>query len=128
MTVLDRMHKRQTEVIRKELTAGESEAGLSSIPEVKSAVVIRLQAVLKTLNQFVQTNGDAQTARFSFIMEAITEEVVEELEEKDDETIGFFMAQMGEVIAWVGHGDNSRLPANLREFAESINPSEKVLT
>jgi hypothetical protein len=108
--------------------ATSAEDGQLSIPEGKSPVVLRLQAVLSTLNKFVQTNGDAQTARFAFIMEAITEEVVEELEEKDDATIGVFMAQMGEVIAWVGHGDNSRLPENLREFAETINPSEKVLT
>jgi hypothetical protein len=57
-------------------------------------------------------------ARFSFITRAMIEEIGEELAERDEETLQMFMAQIGEVIAWIGHGDPALLPANLRGFVE----------
>lgn len=54
----------------------------------------------------------------SFITRAMIEEISAELEERDEETLQGFMAQIGEVIAWIGHGDSSKLPENLRGFAE----------
>lgn len=56
-------------------------------------------------------------------MQSLTDEVIEELGDKDEATIKVFMEQMGEVIAWVGHGDNERLPEQLRIFAETFNPA-----
>lgn len=44
------------------------------------------------------------------------EEIGEELADRDEETLQAFMAQIGEVIAWIGHGDADRLPANLQGF------------
>jgi predicted house-cleaning noncanonical NTP pyrophosphatase (MazG superfamily) len=79
--------------------------------------------VLGTLSNFIASNGDAGFAYFSTIIESLTEEVIEELNEKDDETLASFMDSMGEVIAWIGHGDNSRLPEQLRMFAEEVQPS-----
>lgn len=116
MTVLDRVHKRQTE--RKALTAGGSEeTGLSSIPAVKPGVILRLEYVVNTLHNFIADNDDSGTmARFSFITRAMIEEIGEELAERDEATLEGFMAQIGEVIAWVGHGDQTKLPENLREF------------
>ena len=104
------------------LTAGTSDQGsLSSIQAGKSPVVLRLQAVLGTLNSFVIQNGqETGFANFGFIMQSLTEELIEELDEKDEATVGAFMARMGEVIAWIGHGDDSRLPEELRPFAEAI--------
>lgn len=103
---------------------GES---LSSTPAAsRSPVVIRLHAVMSTLNNFVIANDETGLARFAFLMQALTDEVIEELDEKDEETIGGFMAQMGEVIAWIGHGDNSRLPDNLLTFVETIQPPVPV--
>jgi hypothetical protein len=85
--------------------------------------VIRLQAVMSMLNGFVINNGEAQLSRYAFLMQALTDEVIEELTEKDEATIGTFMEGMGEVIAWIGHGDNDRLPDPLRSFAEEVqNP------
>jgi hypothetical protein len=61
-------------------------------------------------------------ARFSFITRAMIEEIGEELVERDEETLQAFMAQIGEVIAWIGHGDQSKLPDNLRGFIEEPRP------
>lgn len=122
MTVLDRIN-RQRRGDSRELTAGEfRENGQLSIPEVKSPVVIRLQAVMSMLNGFVINGGEAQLSRYAFLMQALTDEVVEELTDKDEATIGTFMEGMGEVIAWIGHGDNDRLPDPIRSFAEEIQP------
>ena len=94
----------------------------SSTP-VASPVLVRLQAVMTTLNNFVISNDEAGFAKFAFLMQALTDEVIEELTEKDDDTIGYFMGGMGEVIAWIGHGDNERLPEPWKAFAEQIQPS-----
>lgn len=122
MSVLDRVHKRQTE--QRALTAGESgELGQSSIQAVKPGVIRRLEYVVGTLHNFIEANDDSGTmARFSFITRAMIEEVGEELAERDEATLEAFMAQIGEVIAWVGHGDPSKLPPNLREFTEEPRP------
>jgi hypothetical protein len=55
-------------------------------------------------------------------MQALTDEVIEELTDKDEEAVGIFMEQMGQVIAWIGHGDNDQLPEPIRQFAEDIQP------
>jgi hypothetical protein len=114
---------------RRELTAGASDPNgeLSTPEDERSPVVERLRAVLTVLNRFVAENGkDSGFQNFAVIMEALTDEVIEELNEKDEQTIGFFMSQMGEVIAWIGHGDNSRLPDQLRPFVDEIQPPIQV--
>jgi hypothetical protein len=78
---------------------------------------------MTSLNSFVINNGESDLSRFAFLMQALTEEVIEELTEKDDEAIGIFMAQMGQVIAWIGHGDNEQLSDPVRQFAEELQPS-----
>jgi hypothetical protein len=77
---------------------------------------------MSMLNGFVVENGDGQLSRYAFLMQALTDEVIEELTVKDEATIGTFMEGMGEVIAWIGHGDNERLPDPMRSFAEEIQP------
>jgi hypothetical protein len=119
MTVLDRVHRRQQTAQRALTAEGSAEVGQSSTQVVKPAVIQRLEFVVNTLHNFISENDDSGTmARMSFITRAMIEEISEELVERDEETLQAFMAQIGEVIAWVGHGDPSKLPANLREFAE----------
>lgn len=96
----------------------------SSIQAVKSPVAVRLRAVLSTLNGFVMANDDAGLAKFAFIMQAVTDEVIEELEDKDEDAIKAFMMSMGEVIAWIGHGDNKKLPETMQAFARNLEPVE----
>lgn len=54
------------------------------------------------------------------------DEVSEELADRDEETLQSFMYQIGEVIAWVGHGDMTRLPDNLRQFVEPRREIEQA--
>jgi hypothetical protein len=115
MSVLDRVHKRQ---MQQGLTADESgKDGQSLIPIAKPAVIVRLEYVVNTLHEYIAENDDSgQMARFSYVTRAMIEEVGEELADRDEETLQAFMAQIGEVIAWIGHGDHTRLPANLQGF------------
>lgn len=123
MSVADRVRRHRMEAGTRELTAAESTTeSQSSILAARSPVVARLNAVMKMLNGFVISNDDGQLARYAFLMQALTDEVIEELSEKDEATIGAFMEGMGEVIAWIGHGDNERLPDPIRSFAEEIQP------
>jgi hypothetical protein len=123
MSVLDRVNRQRHREDSRALTAGESpETGQWSTPEVRSPVVIRLQAVMSMLQGVVINGGEAQLSRYAFLMQALTDEVIEELTDKDEATIGTFMEGMGEVIAWIGHGDNDRLPDPLKSFAEEIQP------
>ena len=123
MSVLDRVNRQRRGQGTKELTAGESlMESPSSTQEVKSPVVLRLQGVMTSLNSFVISNGTSDLSRFAFLMQALTDEVIEELTDKDDEAVGVFMEQMGQVIAWIGHGNNDQLPDPIRQFAEDIQP------
>jgi len=71
------------------------------------------------MHEFIAKNDDTgMMSRFSFVTKAMMEEVTAELEDRDEEALQGFMSQIGEVIAWIGHGDTNRLPENLREFVE----------
>jgi len=80
---------------------------------------------MTTLNGYVIANDDTGLSKFAFLMQALTDEVIEELSGKEDEIIGAYMEQMGQVIAWIGHGDDSRLPDSMRPFAATLE-SEAV--
>lgn len=123
MSVLDRVNRQRHQEDTRELTAGESSMeSQSSTLAARSPVVLRLQAVMSMLNGHVIAGDDVGLAKYAFLMQALTDEVIEELTDKDDALIGTFMEGMGEVIAWIGHGDNERLPDPLRSFAEEIQP------
>lgn len=61
--------------------------------------------------------------KLGFVMEIVTNELAEEMKDLDEVRSRVFMFQIGEVISWIGHGDNSRLPEAVREFAEMVQPS-----
>ena len=89
----------------------------------ESPVVRRLKAVLHVFQQFIETNDDGQgIARFSWLINSITEELAEELSDKDEASMAIYMAQIGQVISWIGHGDNEALPEQLQIFAETVQP------
>jgi hypothetical protein len=100
------------------------ENGQSSTLAVKPAVIERLEYVVGALHNYIEANDDSGTmARFSFVVRAMIEEIGDELAERDEETLQLFMAQIGEVIAWIGHGDPSKLPENLRTFVDQSGPA-----
>lgn len=102
------------------MAAALMEDGRSITPAVKPAVIQRLEFVVDTLHSYIVENDDSGAmSRFSFVTRAMIEEIGEELGERDEETMQKFMAQIGEVIAWIGHGDESKLPENLQEFVQA---------
>jgi len=62
-------------------------------------------------------------SRMAYFMSTITDELAEELSQLDEIQVRVYLFQIGEVISWIGHGDNTRLPETLRELAEQINPT-----
>lgn len=99
------------------MAAESGENGQSSILAVKPAVIRRLEYVVNTLHTYIEANDDSgNMARFSYVTRAMIEEVGEELADRDEETLQAFMSQIGEVIAWIGHGDAGRLPEQLQTF------------
>ena len=74
----------------------------------------------------LKTDDGSGMARMAFFMTTATNELADELEELDELAIRLYLYQIGEVISWIGHGDNSRLPDEIRLFADSINPTGKA--
>lgn len=94
-----------------------TENGSSSTLAVKPAVIRRLEYVVETLHSYIEQNDDSgNMARFSYVTRAMIQEVGEELADRDEETLQAFMSQIGQVIAWIGHGDHERLPEQLQTF------------
>lgn len=79
---------------------------------------------MKVLTGVINNNDDGSTlARMAPIMMIFADELADELAEYDELAIRAFMFQIGEVISWIGHGDNERLPEAVKPFAEMIQPS-----
>lgn len=78
---------------------------------------------MSVLETFIRSNDDGMYGRLAFFMSTVTDELSAELAELDEIQVRLFMFQIGEVISWIGHGDNSRLPETVREFAEMVQPS-----
>jgi hypothetical protein len=75
------------------------------------------------LRNFIEANQDGSgMARMGFVLTTIGNELADELADMDELQIRIFLAQIGEVIAWVGHGDNDRLPDSVKMFAEMVQP------
>jgi hypothetical protein len=127
MGIADRVARKATEL--RERTEEESQSGSaaqSSLVLVEPGHIRRLKGVLHTLTGIIAENQDAHPlGRLAFIMTTISDEVAEEMREYDEMTMRLFMFQIGEVISWIGHGDNERLPDAVRQFAEMIQPTVK---
>jgi hypothetical protein len=85
--------------------------------------IARLKGVVYVLENFMKSSDEPMYSKLGFIMGIVTDELAEELKDLDELTTRRFMFQIGEVIAWIGHGDNSRLPEAMVPFAEMVQPS-----
>jgi hypothetical protein len=61
-------------------------------------------------------SGQTDLSKFAFLTEALMDELIQELEDRPSVDLGTYMEMMGEVIAWIGHGDTERLPEQVRQF------------
>jgi hypothetical protein len=76
------------------------------------------------LRKFIEENQDGSgMARMGFVLTTIGNELADELVDMDELQIRIFLAQIGEVVGWIGHGDNTRLPDSVKMFAETVQPS-----
>jgi hypothetical protein len=85
----------------------------------------RVKGVLYAVRALVEQNAPSGSmSKMAYIiLPALADEMCDEMAELDEMTIRIIMSQIGEIIAWIGHGDNERLPDSLREFAEGIQPT-----
>jgi hypothetical protein len=85
------------------------------------AHIVRLKGVVRMLSNIVAQNDDGSgMGKLSFFMTTLTDELAEELAELDEIHVRLYMFQIGEIISWIGHGDNERLPESVKEFADLI--------
>jgi hypothetical protein len=68
------------------------------------------------LTAFAAKNGDRKTRKYSFLLRHMSRAIIEELDDVPQEFMGPYFAQMGNVVAWIGTGDNSALPPGIGEF------------
>lgn len=126
MGVADRVRQRQRDRQRAQME-GESpngSTGQSSLVPAEPPHIARLRGVMLSLMRYVQANSDgSMLGRMAPILMSFAEEMSDELGELDELTIRAYMFQIGEVISWIGHGDNERLPEGVKPFAEMIQPS-----
>ena len=126
MGILDRVHKAQYS--RKVQQAEESltdSTGQYSLVLAEPPVITRLKGVMHTLRSYIEQNQDGSgLGKMAFLMTTVTDELCYELEDLPPEMVQLYLAQIGEMIAWIGHGENERLPANIRAMAEGIQPAE----
>lgn len=126
MGVADRVRRRQMEIrLQRERREEGSPTDTQStaLARVDAPHIKRLKGVVYVLENYIRSNDDGMYGRMAFFMSTVTDELAEELSELDENQVKFFMYQIGEVISWIGHGDNSRLPEGVREFANLVNPN-----
>jgi hypothetical protein len=83
---------------------------------------------------FVGSKGSAKQKRMLMIVKRIANDVCEELQDQDQETLSDYFAQMGQVISWIGTGTYDGMSDQMREWIrpraegiENANGYERVL-
>ena len=93
----------------------------SSIPAVDlPPVLLRVKIVIGRLAAYSQAGGNGKYARFAWVMESMTDEILDELADMDtdQEQMMHWFDELGQVMAWCGHGDDSRLPDSVRPYLQ----------
>jgi hypothetical protein len=123
MGVLDRVRRTERDT-SKGRTAAESLTGSSgsSLVVAEPPVIKRLKGVIWTLQNFVAENGSDGIGKMSFLFSTMADELADEMSEYDETQMMFFLARIGQIIEWVGHGQTDMLPEDLRAFADQIQP------
>jgi hypothetical protein len=127
MGVLDRVRAKQTEqhkVLQGDASQTDSQAQ-SSLVLADPPHIVRFKGLMVMLRKVIERNNDGSgMARMGFLLTTLADELGEEMRDVPEPMLRGILYQCGEVIAWVGHGDNFRLPENLQEFAQQIQPQE----
>lgn len=129
MSITDRLRHRQM-TLSQEQAAGESLTDSpSSLALAEPDHIRRMKAVVSVLQTYISKNDPTGNyARLAFIMSTMADELSEELRDYDEIKFRIFMFQIGEVISWIGHGDNERLPEAIKEFANQAMGGDSANT
>lgn len=125
MGVADRVRRKEQERRLAQLaddSQPDSKDQSGALVRAEPDHIKRLKGVMWVLTNYVQDNDAGSLNRMAFFMSHVTDELADELAEYDEMAIRVFMFQIGEVISWIGHGDNSRLPEAVLPFARMIQP------
>lgn len=127
MSVADKLRKREmAKHTQTERETGESRTGTPSttLVAIEPAHITRIKGVVRFLEHLIKNSDESKSmSRMAFFMTTATDELAEEMRDMDEMQIRLYMFRIGEVISWIGHGDNSRLPEELRQLAEMISPT-----
>jgi hypothetical protein len=114
MSVFDRIKKVQDADDRGELSTQTSKS--STLVLADQPTVARLRAVLAELSGFVGSKGTSKQKRMLFVVNRIANDICEELQDSDPETLSEYFAQMGQVISWIGTGRYDNMTDVMREW------------
>lgn len=122
MSVLDRVHRRETEDRIGGQTSPETS---NSLTLADPPVIRRLKIVLGQLSAFVTANRNSKYSRFAWVLDSMMEEVLSEIADNGDtETMGHWFVDFGKVVEWCGSGDDSVLPESVRQYLSENHPAE----
>ena len=81
-------------------------------------VIRRLRMVFSQLADFTASAGNERTRKYSWLMQSIMEEVLDELadNQQDETRIALYFAYFGRMVEWCGSGDENILPPELRKW------------
>lgn len=128
MGVADRVRRKQAQMnsisgppegdSHQDSTAGSSLV-LADPPYIR-----RLKGVVGAARLQLDQQGGGM-ARMAFILSTFADEIAEELKDVPEDMVRQYIFQVGELVSWVGHGYNERVPEGtiVREFVEIIQPS-----
>ena len=131
MGVVDRL-RRQELADRLRGHSAESSprepSGSSTLAVSDPPIVKRLRGVMTMVQSFIASNpgNDARMGRMTWVISALADEMVDELSERDTTGLESWLAHLGLVIEWVGHGRNELLPPSLKQLAEVIQPTAPI--
>ena len=129
MGVADRVWRKQMETRTPTGQPGDespTDSPSTALAAVEKEYIKRLRGVLLLLNNMAKTDKSSKYSNLTFLMSTLADDMIEELTDFDELQVRLILFNMGEIISWLGHGDNERLPEGVREFAETVQPSANV--
>lgn len=121
MSILDRLRRMEMDngTDPQEASSRLKTSSSTTLVPAEPPVIQRLRGIFGELqNVMKQSSAGESLDRFSFLINSVTAEIVEELAALDVATLEMYLYQIGLMFEWVGSGDLSLLPEHLRPFAE----------
>lgn len=82
---------------------------------------------MSQLSAYAGRSTDQKYSRFAWVMNAMFDEVLDELGDVEQSTMSEWFVYFGQIIEWCGSGDQSVLPEHVRTYLTQNHPSEVQL-